>query len=50
MATDSSLFFVMSLPPRSIAEARWGAPEDVEREAQKRMDEVLFETLQPFWP
>ena len=38
----------MSIPPRSIAEARWGVPEDVEREVQKRMDEVLLETLQRF--
>ena len=29
----------------SIAEAKWGVPEEIEREAQMRVDEAFLETL-----
>jgi ADP-ribosylglycohydrolase len=32
----------------SMAEAKWGVPEEIEREALKRMDERLLETYQRF--
>ena len=32
----------------SIAEAKWGVPKEIRREALKRMDEALFETYQRF--
>ncbi len=32
----------------SIAEARWGVPEGMRKEAEKRMDEELFDAFQRF--
>ena len=32
----------------SMAEAKWGVPKEIEREALGRLDEELFETYERF--